>query len=74
MSTRIATLVLGACLAANAWLQVEPGKQEYALRGRYAMRSDNPAAKWPTHIHIVPIRVPEDSAPPGGISEGAPDG
>src|SRR3954462_538888 len=25
----------------------------YSLRGRYVMRTDNPAAGWPSHIHLV---------------------
>ena len=75
MSTRVASLLLGACLAANAWLQGEPSKQEYALRGRYVMRSDNAAAKWPTHLHVLPLLVvPDGVRSTGAGSEGAPNG
>jgi hypothetical protein len=74
MFARVVSVVLGACLSSEAWLQSDPPHREYALRGRYVMRSDDPAAKWPTHIHITPIRVPEGSPSTGGISDGAPNG
>jgi len=48
----------------------------YSLRGKYAMRSDNPAAKWPPHIHLVANLVIGDAAYPVGEdgSTGAPNG
>lgn len=48
----------------------------YSLRGKYVMRSDNPAAKWPPQIHLVASLVIGDRAYPVGEggSTGAPNG
>jgi hypothetical protein len=48
----------------------------YSLRGKYVMRSDNKAAKWPPHIHLVASLVIGDRAYPVGESgsTGAPNG
>jgi hypothetical protein len=46
-----------------------------ALRGRYVMRSDNPAAKWPSHIHVLATLVEGADAPEVSVmSQGAPNG
>src|SRR5262245_36224904 len=48
----------------------------YSLRGRYVMRSDDPSAKWPSHLHVVASLVIGDRAYLVGESgsTGAPDG
>ena len=49
--------------------------RRYALRGRYVMRSDNRAARWPAHLHVTPLWAGRaDVAYVGGLSLGAPNG
>jgi hypothetical protein len=43
------------------------------IRGKFVMRSDNAAAKWPSSIHAVPLLV-AGGVQVSGISEGAPNG
>jgi hypothetical protein len=49
----------------------------YSLRGRYVMKSDNPAAEWPPHIHMTSLLViggDEAYAVGESGSTGAPNG
>jgi hypothetical protein len=48
----------------------------YSLRGKYVMRTDHPAAKWPPHIHLLANLVIGGRAYPVGEagSTGAPNG
>lgn len=50
-------------------------RRDSALIGRYRMESDNPAARWPSHIHVTARLVAGDGRYLGSTgSEGAPDG
>src|SRR5215213_6123376 len=49
--------------------------RRYRVRGKYVMRSNNPAARWPTHMHVTPLLVgPKDAPALSDISEGASNG
>ena len=43
------------------------------LRGKFVMRGDDAAAKWPSSIHVTPLLV-AGGVQLSGISEGAPNG
>ena len=82
-------LLLCALFAAGAWLQDGPHQTRVAqasVRRRRAlsaakrfaassvMRGDDPAAKWPSFIHVIAIPITGDAAAAGVTSEGAPNG
>ena len=48
--------------------------RRYALRGKYLMRGDDPAAKWPSHIHVLAMLAARGAPSVSVMSEGAPNG
>jgi hypothetical protein len=48
--------------------------RRYALRGKYVMRGDDPAAKWPPHIHVMAMLVAGRASAVSVTADGAPNG
>jgi hypothetical protein len=46
----------------------------FALRGKYVMRGDDPAAKWPSHIHVMAMLVAGNAPSVSVTADGAPNG
>ena len=50
-------------------------QRDVSLTGHFRMESDNPAARWPTHIHVLAFLVVDGvTVPDGNISDGASGG
>ena len=48
--------------------------RRYALRGKYVMRGGDPAAKWPSHIHVLAMLVAGGAPSVSVTADGAPNG
>jgi hypothetical protein len=50
-------------------------QRDVSLTGHFRMESDNPAARWPTHIHVLALLVVDGvTVPDGNIGDGASGG